>query len=63
VRIGAPQGLVLSQLLFVIVLEALSRYFRKGLPMELLYTDDLVLMAKAEKLLVEKIQKWKISME
>jgi len=27
--------------------------------MELLYADDLVLMAETEKLLVEKIQKWK----
>ena len=33
-------------LLFFIVLEALSREFRSGLPMELLYADDLVLMAE-----------------
>jgi len=31
----------------------------EGLPVELLYADDLVLMAETEELLVEKIQKWK----
>ena len=41
---GVHQGSVLSQLLFVIVLEALSREFREGMPKELLYVDDLVLV-------------------
>jgi len=31
----------------------------EGLPMELLYADDLVLMADTEQLLVEKIKKYK----
>ena len=39
---GVHQGSVLSSLLFIIVLEALSREFREGLSMELLYEDDLV---------------------
>ena len=42
VRVGVHQGSVLSPLLFIIVLEALSREFREGLPIELLYADDLV---------------------
>ena len=46
VRVGVHQGSVLSLLLFIIGLEALSREFREGLPMELLYADDLVLMAE-----------------
>src|SRR5664279_3193076 len=45
VRVGVHQGSVLSPLLFIIVLKALSREFREGLPMELLYADDLVLLA------------------
>ena len=48
-----------SPLLFIIVLEALSKKFRKGLPYELLYADDLVLIAESEELLVEKIEKWR----
>ena len=47
-KVGVHQGSVLSPLLFIIVMEALSRTFREGLPMELLYADDLVLMADSE---------------
>ena len=42
VKVGVHQGSVLSPLLFVIVLEALSLEFRTGCPWELLYADDLV---------------------
>jgi len=45
-------------LIHIIVLEAFSREFREDLPMELLYADDLVLMAETEQLLAKKIQKW-----
>ena len=60
---GVHQGSVLSPLQFIILLEALSREFREGLPMELLYADDLVLMAESEELLLEKLRKWKHGME
>jgi hypothetical protein len=63
VKVGVHQGSVLSPLLFIIVMEALSRTFREGLPMELLYADDLVLVADSEELLIEKIKKWKAGME
>ena len=63
VKVGVHQGSVLSPLLFIIVLEALSRNFREGLPMELLYADDLVLMAETMEQLVEKINKWKAGLE
>jgi hypothetical protein len=39
------------------VLEALSREFRGGLPMELLYADDLVLLADSMKELIEKVKR------
>ena len=35
-------------MLFVIVMEALSREFRVALPWELLYADDLVVIAVTE---------------
>ena len=56
VRVGVHQGSVLSPLLFIIVLEALSREFREGLPVELLYADDLVLVAESEELLVARLE-------
>ena len=39
------QGSVLSPLLFILVLEALSCQFRTGVPWEFLYADDLAVMA------------------
>ena len=45
VRVGVHQGSVLSPLLFIIVLEALSRDFRVGVPWELFFADDLVIIA------------------
>ena len=45
------------------VLKALSKVFREGLPMELLYVDDLVLIAETKELLLEKARKWKGGME
>ena len=45
VKVGVHQGSVLSPILFAIVLEALSRGFSDGLPWELLYADDIVIMA------------------
>ena len=58
-RWGIHQGSVLSPLLFIIVLEALSREFSVSLPMELRNADDLVLMSESEELLIEKSRKWK----
>ena len=44
-KVGVHEGSVLSPLLFIIVLEALSREFRAGVPWEDLYVDDLVIIA------------------
>jgi len=48
VKVGMHQGSALSPLLFVMVLEALSREFRVALPWELLYAADLAVIAKTE---------------
>ena len=41
----------------------LSREFREGLSMELLYANDLVLIAETMELLLEKVRRWKEGME
>ena len=63
VKVGVHQGSVLSPLLFIIVLEALSREFRTGLPWELLYADNLVLMADSIEELKILFERWKSGME
>ena len=53
---------MLSPLLFIIVLEALSIEFRTGVSWELLYADDLVLIAESDKSM-DKLRVWKKSFE
>jgi len=57
VKVALHQGSVLSSLLFVIVMEMISRELRAGLPMELLYADDLILMAESGEGLRDKTLK------
>ena len=47
VSVEVHQGSVLSPLLFIIVMEALSLEFRTGCPWELLYVNDLVIVAES----------------
>ena len=58
VNVGVHQGSVLSPLLFIIVMEAVTHSVREGLPWEMLYADDLVLVGKCEEELKEKLRKW-----
>ena len=60
---GVHQGSVLSPLLFIIVLEALSREFRTGYPWELLYADDLMISSESMEELLVKVQTWKTEMK
>ena len=59
VGVGVHQGSVLSPLLFIIVLEALSKEFRTGCLWELLYADDLMISAESMEELLVKVQTWK----
>ena len=56
VGVGVHQGSVLSQLLFIIVLEALSREFWSGVPWELLYADGRAVMADSLEECVTKLE-------
>ena len=47
---------MLSPLLFIIVMEAVTHSVREGLPWEMLYANDLVLVGKCEEELKEKLR-------
>ena len=59
VSVGVHQGSVLSLLLFIIVMEALSREFRTGGPWQLLHADDLVIVAESLEELKVNLESWK----
>src|SRR3989442_10622260 len=58
VKVGVHQGSVLSPILFNIVMQAIAENFKKGLPWELLYADDLVLMADSKAELEKGLLEW-----
>ena len=55
----AHQSSALSLLLFVIVMKVVPREFRVVLPWELLYADDLAVIAETEEELIKRLNKWK----
>ena len=63
VGVGVHQESVLSPLLFILVLEALSRQFGTGVPWELLYADDLAVMADSLEECIARLKVWKEGME
>ena len=63
VKVGVHQGSVLSPLLFIIVMDVLSREASEGLPWEVLFADDMALMAESEQGLMLKLRAWRTAME
>ena len=63
VKVGVYQDSVLSLLLFIIVLKALSCEFHSGVPWVDLYADDLVIIAELLEECVRRLLTWKEAME
>ena len=61
-KVGLYQGSVLSPLLFASVMDVVSSEARSGLPSELLYADDLVLMAPTMEQLGSRVAEWRASL-
>ena len=59
--VGLHQGSVLSPLLFAADMDVVSSEARSGLPSELLYADDLVIMAPTMPL-SKRVAKWRASL-
>ena len=62
VKVGVHQGSVLSPLLFAVVMDQVTKESREGLPWELLYADDLVLIAPSKEELQRKLEAWRTSL-
>ena len=62
VTVGLHPGSVLSPLLFAAVMDVVSGEARSGLPSELLYADDLVIMAPTMEQLGRRVDDWRASL-
>ena len=62
-KVEVHQGSDLSPLLFFIVLDALSKEYRRTLPWEILYVDDLVIIAESLVGLDTRYAAWKHCLE
>jgi len=63
VKVGVHQGSVLSPFLFVVVMDVVCGHVMEGSLFEILYADDLVLMAETMEELQLKFDKWKGAIE
>ncbi len=63
IRVGVHQGLALSPLLFIVVMQEAKKEARREGLKELLYTDELMLMAELEEEAVEEFRTWMREME
>ena len=61
-KVGLHQGSVLSPLLFTAVMDGVSSEARSGLPSDLLYDDDLVIMAPIMEQLGRRMADWRASL-
>ena len=59
VKVGMQQGYTLSPLLFVIIMEALSRDYTFVLAWEILHADDLVMIVETEDELIKGLNEWR----
>ena len=62
VKVGLHQGSVLRPLLFAAVMDVVSSEARSGLPSELLYADDLVIMAPTMEQLGRRVADWRANL-
>ena len=62
VKVGLHQWSVRSPLLFASVMDVVSSEARNGLPTELLYADDLVIMALTMEQLDRRVVDWRASL-
>ena len=62
VNVGLHQGSVLSPLLFAAVIDVVFSEARSDLPSELLYANDLVIMAPTTERLGKRVAEWRASL-
>ena len=63
IKVGLRQGSGLSPFLFIVVLDVISEEFRRRLPRELLFADDLAVVTDTEEDMQRRWLDWQIGVE
>ena len=63
IGVGVHQGSILSPLLFIVVMDEVTKEVRNGVTWELGYADDLVLTAESEHYVLERFVRWRKELE
>ena len=63
IGVGVHQGSILSPLLFIVMMDEVTKKVRNGVPWEPRYADDLVLTAESEHEILEKYDRWRTELE
>ena len=63
ISVGVHQGSALSPLLFIVVMEEISKECRRGAPWEMLFADDLVLTSESEDEVKDMFLNWRTALE
>ena len=58
IKVGLHQGSALSPFLFIVAMDTVTTEYRVGLPFELLFADDLVIIAETQEELQRRWLKW-----
>jgi len=61
--VGVQRGSVLSPLLFIIIMDELTKEIRKGVEWELMFADDLALTEESEMEVMGVFEEWKAAKE
>ena len=63
IEVGLHQGLALSPLLFVIIIDVITEEIEEGTPWAMLFADDLVLFDSDRETMELRLERWKECME
>ena len=63
IQVDLHQSSVRSPLLFALVVDTISEGARRPLPKDLLYADDLAMVAESEEELQERVVQWQENLE
>ena len=63
VRVGLHQGSALSPFLFNVVFDVLTEGVRRGVPWDIMYADDVVLVGETKREVEERTEEWRAVLE